>query len=898
MSQKEKFVIIDGNAILHRAYHALPPFTTKEGIQVNAVYGFASMLLKILDTIKPKYLAVSFDVAKKTFRDDLYKEYKATRVKGDQELYDQIPLVYKVVEAFDIPIYKKAGFEADDVIGTIAKELSRDWDGEVIIASGDKDLLQLVDKNIHVYLLRKGITDVEMFGEKEVKEKFGFEPKMMVDFKSLKGDPSDNIPGVKGIGDKGANELINKVGKLEEIYKQIDSLEEKGISKRTVKLLREDKEMAFLSKKLATIVTDVEGLNFKIKDAETKTIDVEEIVKLFNDFGFNSLIKRAFDMFGGEENKSLKTEEKNEKREITKVIIEDVEKIVSKLKKEKEFFCKEILADEDILENKLIGFVCGTNKEIYFFDFRAFEDTQKKMFFSLFSNNNLLLGHNLKQLVKVLLINKISIKNSFFDLMIASYITNSSTRAHDLKSIIARELGKEIQENVQISLFGDGTEMVPEGVEYFFKLYNDYSDFLKEQKNDDLFYKIEMPLIKVLAKIEVNGLFVDKEKLKELAKEIDLKLEKAIKKIHKLAGQDFNIASSVQLRDILFKDLGLSTFGIKKGKTGYSTASSELEKLKDAHEIIPLIEEFRELSKLKNTYVDALPKIINKKTGRIHTDFNQAVTTTGRLSSSNPNLQNIPTRSKIGREIRTAFTSAKGYELISADYSQIELRIVASLAKDKKMLEIFRAGKDIHTATAAAINEVSESEVTKAMRNGAKEVNFGVLYGMGSYGLASRTGISNEQAKEFIEKYFEEFEGVKKYIDETLNLAKKTGYVETFFGRRRYIPELSASNFQVRNSGERMAVNMPIQGTAADMLKLAMIEIDKRLEEQFSGEDVKMVLQVHDELIFEVKNDLINKVIKVVSDVMQTVQYFDHNIKMLAPLEIHTCHAKNWGELK
>ena len=408
MSQKEKFVIIDGNAILHRAYHALPPFTTKEGIQVNAVYGFASMLLKILDTIKPKYLAVSFDVAKKTFRDDLYKEYKATRVKGDQELYDQIPLVYKVVEAFDIPIYKKAGFEADDVIGTIAKELSRDWDGEVIIASGDKDLLQLVDKNIHVYLLRKGITDVEMFGEKEVKEKFGFEPKMMVDFKSLKGDPSDNIPGVKGIGDKGANELINKVGKLEEIYKQIDSLEEKGISKRTVKLLREDKEMAFLSKKLATIVTDVEGLNFKIKDAETKTIDVEEIVKLFNDFGFNSLIKRAFDMFGGEENKSLKTEEKNEKREITKVIIEDVEKIVSKLKKEKEFFCKEILADEDILENKLIGFVCGTNKEIYFFDFRAFEDTQKKMFFSLFSNNNLLLGHNLKQLVKVLLINKIS----------------------------------------------------------------------------------------------------------------------------------------------------------------------------------------------------------------------------------------------------------------------------------------------------------------------------------------------------------------------------------------------------------------------------------------------------------------------------------------------------------
>ena len=520
------------------------------------------------------------------------------------------------------------------------------------------------------------------------------------------------------------------------------------------------------------------------------------------------------------------------------------------------------------------------------------------MFFSLFSNNNLLLGHNLKQLVKVLLINKISIKNNFFDLMIASYLTNSSTRAHDLKSIIARELGKEIQENVQTSLFGDGTEMVPEGVEYFFKLYTDYYDSLKEQKNDDLFHKIEMPLIKVLAKIEVNGLFVDKEKLKKLAKEIDLKLEKATKKIHKLAGQDFNIASSVQLRDILFKDLGLSTFGIKKGKTGYSTASSELEKLKDAHEIIPLIEEFRELSKLKNTYVDALPKIINKKTGRIHTDFNQAVTTTGRLSSSNPNLQNIPTRSKIGREIRTAFTSAKGYELISADYSQIELRIVASLAKDKKMLEIFREGKDIHTATAAAINEISESEVTKAMRNGAKEVNFGILYGMGSYGLASRTGISNEQAKEFIEKYFEEFEGVKKYIDETLILAKKNGYVETFFGRRRYIPELSASNFQVRNSGERMAVNMPIQGTAADMLKIAMVEIDKRLEKQFSDGDVKMVLQVHDELIFEVKNDLVDKVINVVSEVMQNVQHFDHNIKMLAPLEIHTCHSKNWGELK
>ncbi|MCF6276993.1 MAG: DNA polymerase I [Candidatus Magasanikbacteria bacterium] len=897
-NKKEKFVIIDGNAIIHRAYHALPPFTTKAGVQVNAVYGFASMLLKVLDTIKPEYLAVSFDVAKKTFRDDLYKEYKVKRVKTDQELYDQIPLVHEVVKAFDIPIYQKAGFEADDVIGTIAKDLSKKWDGQVIISSGDKDLLQLVDENIHVYLIRKGITDVVMFDEKAVKEKFGFAPEMMVDFKSLKGDPSDNIPGVKGIGDKGANELLSKIGNLEKIYEQIDSLEEKGIKPRTVKLLKADKEMAFLSKKLATIVTDVKGLNFKVKDAETQTIDLEEVVALFNGFGFNSLVKRASAMFGDEE-KDLPTKStEKEKREIVKVSVEDVEKIVSKLKKEKEFFCKEILGNEDVLGNKLIGFACGIKNENYFFDFRAFENDQKKTFYSLFSGDNLLFGHNLKQLTKILLVNRIEIKNKLFDLMIASYLTNSSTRAHDLKSIVARELGKEIKENVQTSLFDDGTEVVHEGVEYFFRLYEEYHKFLKEQKNDDLFHKIEMPLIKVLAQIELNGIFVDKEKLNKLAKQINAKLEKTTEKIHKLAGKDFNIASSVQLRDILFKDLALSTAGIKKGKTGYSTASSELNKLRSFHNIIPLIEEFRELSKLKNTYVDALPKIINKNTNRIHTDFNQAVTTTGRLSSSKPNLQNIPTRSEIGREIRTAFSTPSGFELVSADYSQIELRIVASLAKDKKMLEIFNEGKDIHTATAAAINGVSEDEVTKTMRSRAKEVNFGVLYGMGSYGLASRTGISNEQAKEFIKKYFEEFEGVKKYIDETLDSAKKLGYVETFFGRRRYIPELRASNFQVRNSGERMAVNMPIQGTAADMLKLAMIEIDKRLKKNFKLEDVKIVLQVHDELIFEVKSSLVNKVTKVVEEVMQTVQHFDHSTKMLAPLEIHTCHAKNWGELK
>jgi DNA polymerase-1 len=444
----------------------------------------------------------------------------------------------------------------------------------------------------------------------------------------------------------------------------------------------------------------------------------------------------------------------------------------------------------------------------------------------------------------------------------------------------------------QTSLFEASQETLAQELQYCLQLYPKMKKQLEEIDDQGLFESIEMKLIPVLAEMELNGVKVDTAKLRELSQEVNKELEKVTKKIYKEAGEEFNVASPIQLREILFEKLKIPTDNIKKGKTGLSTAESELEKLLEEHHIVPLILEHRELAKLQNTYVDVLPTLIDKTTGRIHTTFNQAVTTTGRLSSSDPNLQNIPIRTELGKEIRDCFVAERGYSLIVADYSQIELRIVASLAQDEKMIEIFKNGKDIHRATAAAINNVPLEKVTKEMRYAAKEVNFGVLYGMGAYGLSWRTKIPQWQAKEFIEKYFKEFAGVKKYLDQTIKFAKKEGYVETLFGRRRYIPELNAENFQLRNAGERMAINMPIQGTAADLMKLAMIEINDKLRDKGYGLRAKMILQVHDELVLEVKNGLEDEVGKIVKEVMEQV------VKLRVPVEVHVSTGKHWGELK
>ncbi|MFA5211336.1 MAG: DNA polymerase I [Patescibacteria group bacterium] len=883
---KQKFIIIDGNAIIHRAYHALPPLTTKDGTMVNAVYGFTSMLLKVITDLKPDYLAVSFDVGGGTFRDKMYEEYKANRVKADEELYTQIPLVYEIVKAFDIPIYTKEGFEADDVIATVIdKNEKKSENIKNIIVSGDKDLLQLVSEKTNVYLLKKGLSEYILCDIEEVKNLFGFEPQNMIDYKALRGDPSDNIPGIKGIGDKTAKDLITKIGKINNILEQ--STDEKSdlqkkFSKSVVQKIKDGQESAKLSAKLATVKKDVPDINLKLADCQIKTIDLEKITDLLKKFEFFSLIKRL----PGYTEVEKKENKKSKKMEI--ITENDFENFLKKIAKEKSFVCKEILngTDSNFSELESLLFVIGEQSWLI-------KNPTDKIFQIFSEPQKTLIGHDLKTLIKPLIKKGIVIKNSLFDTMIASYILNSSTKAHDIKSIAWREFNSELKENNnQSSLFGVEPEYLKEEMEIAWQIYPIYKKKLEEMENFGLFEKIEMNLIPVLADMELNGVKIDIDFLKKLSEETAQKIRELTKKIWQEAGEEFNIASSVQLRDILFEKMDLPTYGIKKGKTGYSTAASELEKLQKVHPIINMIENYRELDKLRNTYIDVLPTLINKKSGRIHTTFNQAVTTTGRLSSSDPNIQNIPIRSEEGKKIRESFISEKGHKLIVADYSQIELRIVASLAEDKKMLEIFDNDQDIHKATAAKIHKIKMEEVTKEMRSAAKAINFGVLYGMGSYGLAQRTGLANYEAQNFIDKYFTAFSDVKKYLDNTLAEAKKNGFVETLFGRRRYIPELKSKNKQIKNSGERMAINMPVQGTAADIMKMAMINIFERLKKENLTDKAKILIQVHDEIVIESEEQIAEKVATIIKEEMENV------IKLRVKIKAEVGIGVSWGKIK
>lgn len=886
-----RFVIVDGNALIHRAYHAIPPLNTKEGLSVNAVYGFTSILLKILSDLKPSHIAVSFDVAGGTFRDEIYEDYKATRERADDDLYDQIPLCYEVVEALDIPIFTKEGFEADDVIGTLVTEFeTKDSGLESVIVTGDKDMLQLVDDQTKVYLLRKGMSDFQLFDEAAVQDKFGFKPRMIIDYKALMGDSSDNIPGVKGVGKKTAEVLLSEVGDLETIYDLLkkDELEAKPA---VIRKLTEGEDDAWMSYELATIVTDVKGLNFTLKDALIGEFNKDRVLEVFSRFEFVSFMKRL-------PGNHVSIQTSDHVPTVTHIESKDFEKAFKKIAKSKVLYIKEVLSSDDVMKANLQGLIFAMEDESCFFQLTKLSDDQKQTLLCIFEDKkHLVVGHDLKKLVKILLRNQVTLQTPLFDLMIASYLINSSTRAHDMSSLVLKEFGSELKQekSKQGNLFGIDVSFVAQEVQYYRQLHEHYSERLESDNNLGLFEKMEMPLVPVLAHMEVTGIALDTKKLHKLSTTTTEKIEKLVSTIHQHAGEEFNVASSVQLREVLYEKLGLPTEGIKKGKTGYSTAASELEKLRDEHEIIPLIEDFRELEKLRNTYIDVLPTLINKQTGRVHTHFNQAVTTTGRLSSSQPNLQNIPIRTDAGREIRTCFVSEKGKKLVVADYSQIELRVVASLAKDKTMLEIFRKGEDIHSATAAAINNVDIKDVDKEMRRAAKAINFGVLYGMGAYGMSSRTGIPQWQAQEFIDEYFRAFAGVKKYMDSTLALAKEEGYVETLFGRRRYIPELSSGSAPIRNAGERMAINMPVQGTAADIMKEAMIELESALRNHTSKviqKDTKILLQVHDELVVETPDGTEQEVARLVKETMEGV------VKLEVPVVVEAEIGTRWGEMK
>lgn len=903
-SSRPLFVIIDGNAIIHRAYHALPPMTTKDGSVVNAVYGFTSMLLKVWRELKPHYFAVTFDVSGGTFRDQISDTYKATRVKADQALYDQIPLVHEVVKAFNLQIFEKKGYEADDIIGTLATETLRSKDisvPEVCIVTGDMDTLQLVQDRVKVYTMRKGIADTIMYDTEEVVKRYGFGPEHVIDYKALRGDTSDNISGVPGIGEKTATELIKKFGSVDQLYHAIeknDLLED--IKPAVLKKLREGKSSALISRELATIKLDVPDLNFSLAECEVKPFDRAEVLALFQKLEFISLLKRLPE-FGTVPRTNFSTAPRTSEKKASRttkaqanfsfkeiVTIQDFSALNFAVKENKCYAARILLKGENLFSATLERFIVVSGKDAYSVPPLFW----KEMTHILNDPEIELIGHDLKQFVKQAHVLGATIKNQLCDVMIAAYLLNSGSRAHDVSSIVLKLFGKELVAPAgQESLFGIDPRVVAEELWYIFKAGSLYRSELSAIDDYGLFKKMEMPLVQVLAAMELAGISVDSVMLKKISTHALLELDKISKTIYELTGVEFNIASPVQLREVLFETLAIPVEGVKKGKTGLSTSAESLEKLRGLHPVIPYIEQFRELTKLQNTYVDVLPTLVNPITGRIHTTFNQAVAATGRLSSTDPNLQNIPIRTALGREIRTAFVAAPGLTLISADYSQIELRVVASLAQDEKMLAIFKAGEDIHAATAAAIHGVALKDVTKEMRYAAKEINFGVLYGMGTYGLSWRAGISFAEAKEFIEKYFKEFSGVKKYIDQTLEFTKKEGYCETLFGRRRYIPELTSSNFQVRSAAERMAVNHPIQGTAADIMKLAMITVHERLANRASP-TAKLLLQVHDELVLECHPDEAGGLGEMIKEAMENV------VELRVPVKAAVKQGISWGAME
>ncbi len=869
MKNKPKSVILlDGNAILHRAYHGLPPLTTKTGETVHAVYGFALTLFSVIEKFNPENVIATFDLPGGTFRDDLYEEYKSHREAAPDDLYSQIPIIKEMVEAFGIPIYEKEGFEADDLVGTLSLQAkARGY--EVVIVTGDTDTLQLVDESVKVFTMRKSIKDTVVYGRDEVIAKYGFAPEQLIEYKGLAGDSSDNIPGVKGIGAKTATALIQKYGNLEGVYAHLD--ETKGKMREN---LENDKEIAFLSRVLGTIRRDVDVT----LDEEAMKIDDYDRPRaeaFLREYEFYSLLKRL----PGEITISHENEAKKGAKKIKiKNIKTSAEAEVLESFSGATLACELETSADSLFGSSLIALeFCTIKNEVYRVEINS--DTIRTLKKLLADNKTQTIWYDLKRAMHVLGKEGIQITNGIFDITLALYMVEISTDG---------------------TLTGAGEAVLHEGIENKSKLVMDLwknldAKLTEVSTNQDqkrsirtVFEEIEMPLIPVLYIMERHGIILNQKNFADMSARLSTAIEELAKQIYMLAGKEFNINSPKQLAEVLFVDLKIPADFIKKNKTGISTASSELAKLAE-YPIAAKIESYRELFKLKSTYLDTLPTLTDSDS-RLHTTYQQTIAATGRLSSINPNLQNIPARSEWSDEIRRAFEATPGYLLVGADYSQIELRIMAHLSQDKALLESYRKNEDVHTITAATVYKVSPEEVTYDMRRQAKVFNFGIMYGMGAFGLAQAAGITQPEAKEFIDTYFKTFSGVRTYIDQALKTAKETGYVETELGRRRHVPEIQSTNNQVMKAGERMAVNMPIQGLEADIVKLAMLKTMDLVKEFGEGE-VYPVLQVHDELIFEVKEEKAEVFAAKLKEVLEDVYTIS------VPLTVEVSVGKNWGEI-
>ena len=862
-------VIIDGNSIINRAFYALPEMSNKEGLKTNAIYGFTNMLLKIIDTYNPTHISVAFDRKAPTFRHIEFKEYKAGRKKMPDELREQFEPLKDLLDKFNIHRLEIDGYEADDIIGTVSK-IAEDNGFKVYIVTGDKDAIQLASNKTTTLITKKGVGEVEEYDYDSVIEKYEMTPTQFIDLKGLMGDKSDNIPGVPGIGEKTGIKLIKEFSSIEGIFDNIDSI--KGSTK---KKLEENKELAIMSKKLATIIRDV-PVEFNLEELEYGNYNTKDILDVFKYLGFTSLIPRIGSL---DESEDIVNEANVE---ISK--LEDIDEFINKVKENNELIIKTVTREGNILDKRIkYIFLSVDGKKIYYVE----ENSIHKLEYIFTSNEIKKLGYNLKDDYIALKPYGIKLENIYFDITIAEYLIDSmSSTSYECSAIAMKYLTKKVKTKEE--LLGKGVKAKKYQDLSFEELSSHISQIidtvksvmpimeenLKESNMDGLLYHVEMPLVEVLADMEYEGVKVDKEKLNELGSQFKEIIKKLESEIYKISGEEFNINSPKQLGVILFEKLGLTV--IKKTKTGYSTNAEVLDKLKDQSPIIDKIIEYRQIVKLNSTYVEGLLSIINPIDGRIHSSFNQTITTTGRISSTEPNLQNIPVKLEMGRNIRKVFISDKGCKLVDADYSQVELRVLAHMSQDETMIDAFKHNEDIHTKTASQVFNVSMDEVTSKQRSDAKAVNFGIVYGKSDFGLSEDLNIPVKQAKEYIENYFNKYNKIKEFMDNIIEDASSNGYVTTILNRRRYIPEIKSSNFMLRNAGKRAAMNAPIQGSAADIIKIAMINVYKKLEE--NNLKSKLILQVHDELIVEAVDSEIDIVKKIVKDDMENAVCLDVNL--------------------
>ena len=865
----DKIILLDGNSLSYRAYYAMPALKNKKGLYTNSVYGFTLMLEKILEDTKPKYALVAFDKGKETFRHKSYEAYKGTRDKTPTELVEQFGYVRELLDSFGIKYEEHLDYEADDIIGSYAK-IAEKAGLEVIIVSGDKDLTQLASDNITVYYTKRGVTEIDYYTPEFINEKYGLTPQQIIDMKGLMGDKSDNIPGIPGVGEKTAIKLLAEYETVENVLENIDNISGKKLKER----LTEGKEDAILSKKLATIFTDVPVDN-KIEDLTFKE-NREKKKELFEKLEFVSFLRKLSQEKSVEDSSETETEEEKIKKDI-EIQIADKDTKLDFKNSSLHIECY----TEDYQNSDVLGVSVYVGDTAYIFSEENFFDNKYAIEYLQSQEEKTV--YDIKKIIYIAKKNNKEINGDVFDIKIANYLIDVTSKS-EIDKIVFNYLGEIISSNEEIYGKGAKRSLPTQEVlnSYIAKIAASILEVkplmikrLEEENMLDLYKNIEIKVARVLANMEFEGIHVSKKALDEMSHEFDERIKVLEGSIYTLAGSEFNIASPKQLGVVLFEDLGLPV--VKKTKTGYSTAVEVLEQLQYKHDIIPLIMEYRTLTKLNSTYAKGLIKDITRE-GKIHTRYEQTLTQTGRLSSVNPNLQNIPTRIEEGKKIRKAFIPASNDRVIlSIDYSQIELRVLAHIAQDKGMIDAFKHDVDIHTKTASDVNGVPLDEVTPTMRREAKAVNFGIVYGISDFGLSNNLGITRKRAKEFIEKYLETFKGVDKYMADIVEFAKEHGYVETLYNRRRSLPEINAKNKIIANLNARIAMNTPIQGTAADIIKIAMISAYNYIEE--SKVDAKLLLQVHDELIFDVSKDILEEFTDKMVTIMEEAANLDVKLK-------------------